>query len=172
MTTQTLPTGTWSIDPAATTITVTATKLGFLSVPATADLMEGSITIADDGSVSNVEVIVDAASYTSKNPKRNEHVVSADFFDAGNHPTIEFRSSSVGPTGAGWRAEGTLTIKGNTSPLTLDITDLQNEDSTPSFTVAAAIDRSKAGVDKMPSFVIGNTIDLTATVGATTATKG
>jgi len=54
--------------------------------------------------------------------KFDEHLVSADFFDAANHPTITFTSTNMKQirTGTG-RVTGDLTIKGNTKPITLDV---------------------------------------------------
>lgn len=52
----------------------------------------------------------------------DEHLVSADFFDAANHPTITFKSTEMEQifTGTG-RVTGDLTIKGNTKPITLNV---------------------------------------------------
>ncbi len=110
----------------------------------------------------------DAASYTSKNPKRNDHVTSADFLDATNHPEIVFTAQAVTPSGAGYTAEGTVTIKGRTSPLELAVSDVAVDGATGSFTATATVDRKAVGVDKMPSFVIGRTLTIDI---AATATK-
>src|SRR3954454_7758484 len=47
------------------------------------------------------------------------HVLSAEFFDAANHPTVDFRSNDVEISDDGTaKVEGELTIKGITRPIT------------------------------------------------------
>ena len=47
------------------------------------------------------------------------HVLSAEFFDAENHPTVDFRSSDVAISEDGTaKVDGELTIKGITRPIT------------------------------------------------------
>ena len=47
------------------------------------------------------------------------HVLSAEFFDAENHPTVDFRSSDVEINEDGTaKVDGELTIKGITRPIT------------------------------------------------------
>ena len=100
-TTTQLPTGTWTLDPSATTITVSAKKLGLFTIPATLTVISGTIDIDDDHQVTNVDIVADASSYASKNPKRNEHITGADFLNADAHPTIVFRSDDVTPSNSG-----------------------------------------------------------------------
>lgn len=91
---------------------MTATKLGFFSVPATLTVSAGTIEIDADQQVTAVEVIADAASYTSRNAKRNDHVRSADFLDADNHPDLIFQADQVNPVPGSYRVEGSVTVKG------------------------------------------------------------
>ncbi|HEX2087664.1 MAG TPA: YceI family protein [Solirubrobacteraceae bacterium] len=62
---------------------------------------------------------VDSVSVTNP-PELREHLVnSTDFFDAGNHPEIVFRSTGVDLADDGTATvEGELTIKGITKPVT------------------------------------------------------
>ena len=171
MTTSTtsLPTGTWQLDTSATTITVAARKMGMFTIPAKLTVTSGSIEIDDNHNVVNVDVVADASSYTSKNAKRNEHVLGEDFLDASTHPTISFRTGAVASGDAGYRANGTVTIKGQTSPIDVTVTDVQFTDSDGSFTAAATIDRNAVGVDKLPTFVVGRNLELTVSAKATRA---
>ena len=159
-----LPTGTWRLDPAQTTITVTAKKLGFFTVPATLAVSSGTIEIDADHQVTAVDVVADASSYTSKNAKRNEHVVSADFLDAATHPELRFRADKVTRTATGHRADGSVTVKGRNFPLSADITDVEFDAERGSFVATATLDRTAIGVDELPSLVIGR--DLQRTVSA------
>ncbi len=70
-TTTALPTGTWQLDTSATTVTVSARKMGMLTVPADLTVTTGTIEINDSHDVVSVNIAADAASYKSKNGKRN-----------------------------------------------------------------------------------------------------
>jgi len=87
--------------------------------------VSGTIFIdEEDLSRSRIEVSVDARGIDSREPKRDEHLRSADFLDVANHPTVTFRSTRVeAPARAGGdlRVTGDLTIRGVTRPVTLEV---------------------------------------------------
>jgi polyisoprenoid-binding protein YceI len=77
-----------------------------------------------DLSRSRVDVSIDARGIDSRDPKRDEHLRSADFLDVANHPTVTFRSTRVeAPAGPGGdlRVTGDLTIRDVTRPVTLEV---------------------------------------------------
>lgn len=166
-TVNTLPAGTWHVDPAATTVTVTVKKLGFITVPATVAVTSGVIVIDDAGDVASVEVSLDASSYASKNDKRNEHVVSADFLDAANHPTLGFQATKVSGGSGSYTAVGPVTVKGTTSPAELAVTEVHVDGSAGSFVARTTLDRKAIGVDKMPGFIIGTNLDIVVNAAVT-----
>ncbi len=55
----------------------------------------GHITVGEDPRDSRVGVEIGVASLSTGNADRDDHLRSVDFFDAENHPTITFRSTSV-----------------------------------------------------------------------------
>lgn len=162
-----LPTGTWTIDPSTTTVTVAVKKLGVFTVPATLAVVSGTIEIDNDHDVTTVHVTVDAGSYASKNAKRNEHVIGPDFLDADEHPTIEFRADRVEPGPNGHTSTGTVTIRGATSPIDVTVADIAIDGARGSFTGTAVVDRKAIGVDKTPTVVIGRLVQLTIDARAT-----
>ena len=87
--------------------------------------VSGTIFIDEQAlSRSRIEVSVDARGIDSREPKRDEHLRSADFLDVANHPTVTFRSTRVeAPARAGGdlRVTGDLTIRGVTRPVTLEV---------------------------------------------------
>ena len=81
----------------------------------------GTIT-ADPQNLSNgsVEVTIRTASINTNQQRRDEHLRSADFFDAENHPTITFKSSRVEAKGKDIKVYGNLTMRGVTRPVVLE----------------------------------------------------
>jgi polyisoprenoid-binding protein YceI len=80
-------------------------------------------TIALDGpnlERSHVSVTINAASIDTAEPKRDDHLRSADFFDVEKFPTLTFESTSVVPRGGDrYDVVGNLTIHGSTRQVTL-----------------------------------------------------
>jgi polyisoprenoid-binding protein YceI len=69
-----------------------------------------------------IDATIDVAGITTQNQKRDDHLRSADFFDAATHPTITFKSKRVEPAGEGkFKLVGDLTIRGTTREVALDV---------------------------------------------------
>jgi polyisoprenoid-binding protein YceI len=68
----------------------------------------------------SVEVTIQTASISTDVDRRDNHLRSADFFDAANHPTITFKSTRVQQSGDAIKVYGNLTIRGVTKPVVLD----------------------------------------------------
>ena len=81
----------------------------------------GSLTI-DETNLANssVEAVIAVESITTRDEKRDEHLRSADFFDAANYPTISFKSTSVKvKSDSDLVITGDLTIRGVTRSVDL-----------------------------------------------------
>jgi polyisoprenoid-binding protein YceI len=71
---------------------------------------------------SRIEAVIDAASVSTRNEKRDQHLKSGDFFDVANHPTITFRSKRAEKVADGQlRVTGDLTIRGVTKEVVLTV---------------------------------------------------
>jgi polyisoprenoid-binding protein YceI len=85
----------------------------------------GTVSIDEaDLSRSRVDVSIDARGLDSREPRRDEHLRSADFLDVANHPNVTFKSTRVeAPRGVAGdlRVTGDLTIRGVTRPVTLEV---------------------------------------------------
>ena len=68
----------------------------------------------------SVNVEIQTASIDTRNERRDNHLKSADFFDAANHPAITFRSRRVEVNGQELKVHGDLTIRGVTKPVVLE----------------------------------------------------
>ncbi len=70
----------------------------------------------------SVEASIDAASIFTNNTDRDNHLRSADFFDAGNFPKLRFKGTEfVRLDDENYRLTGLLTIKDIEKELSLDV---------------------------------------------------
>lgn len=81
---------------------------------------------------SRVEATIEVASVDTNVAQRDEHLRSADFFDASNHPTMTFVSKDF-QTRSDGRLDviGDLTIRGVTRRVTLEADGLSDESKDP-----------------------------------------
>jgi polyisoprenoid-binding protein YceI len=112
--------GTWTLDPARSEVVLhTRHTWGLLPLRGVFRTVSGSGTVTPAGDVSGV-IAVAAESVDTKNPRRDKHLRSADFFDIDNHPEFTFAAESARPTDGGVRVVGTLTVRGRTRPASFD----------------------------------------------------
>lgn len=143
--------GTWVLDPAHTSVEFVARHLVVTRVRGTFHRLEGSIEVAERPEDSRVEVTIHADSLDTRVGDRDAHLRSPDFLDVEQHPTIEFRSTGIRPTGERWEVEGDLTIRGTTRPVILGVeflgvfTDPFGNDKA-AFTATTEIDREDWGL--------------------------
>lgn len=111
----------YSFDSAHTNLAFMINHLGFSKVIGRFDAVEGSIVLDEQvPENSTVNVVIQSASINTHHAKRDEHLRSADFFDAANHPTITFESQIVERIGAKTaRVHGQLTLLGVSQMVTL-----------------------------------------------------
>lgn len=67
---------------------------------------------------------LDVASVTTRDASRDQHLVSADFFNADRYPKIIFEKKSVEEVENTFKLLGDLTIKDITKPVVFDVTYL------------------------------------------------
>jgi len=78
----------------------------------------------DENDISNsyVEATIDAASINTREPQRDAHLKSADFFDTEKFPSLSFKSTHIRRAGAGeLSVEGDLTVHGVAKKVTFDV---------------------------------------------------
>lgn len=170
MTTNAIPAGTWTLDPKATTVTATAKNFMFLEVPANFTVISGQVLVTDSLDTSVIEFSLAADSFTTGNAKRDEHVRSSDFLDAEKYPSIDFRSDTIVATAHGYKVTGTLHLATSETTVTFDLQGVNPSPTSVTFEAGGVIDRSTVGVSKMPSFIIGNPIQVNVKGTTTLAT--
>jgi polyisoprenoid-binding protein YceI len=119
------PAGGWVFDPPHTAIRFIAKHVGMAHVHGRFERFDGAVHIAPDMSGSRVQVRIEAASITTGNTTRDNHLRSADFLDVERYPYIDFVSSRFAYRGGSkWTLNGTLTMHGVTRSVALDTTYL------------------------------------------------
>mgnify|MGYP003148196583 FL=1 len=115
---------TWQIDPDHAVVAFTIMHAGYAKVLGRFSDIEGSFTYdPDTQELGEVTARIGTASVDTDHEKRDEHVRSADFLDAGAHPMITFPATDSTPTSeTTGTVTGDLTIRGVTQPVTLDVT--------------------------------------------------
>ncbi|HEU4719261.1 MAG TPA: YceI family protein, partial [Bacteroidia bacterium] len=79
-------------------------------------------TDGENFETAKIHFSADANSISTGMEQRDGHLKSADFFDAGNFPTIDFISDSVVKKGdAQFTVNGKLTMRGVTKPVSLNV---------------------------------------------------
>ena len=120
--TQAQPT-TWQIDASHSLVEFSVRHMMVSTAKGRFADFAGTITFDPQNlSDSSVSVQIQAHSVTTADPKRDEHLRSADFFDVEKFPTLTFKSHSVARVeGDEFRLTGDLTIHGVTREVTLDV---------------------------------------------------
>jgi polyisoprenoid-binding protein YceI len=111
--------GRWEIDPGHTEVAFIGRHFMLTKVRGRFTGVTGAIVVAQDPTESTAEVTIDMASVDSGSQARDDHLRSADFFDAARHPTATFSGHASEWQGTRGLLAGELTIRGITRPVTL-----------------------------------------------------
>ena len=143
--------GTYTIDPAHSTVEFVARHLMVSKVRGGFARFDGTITIAEHPEESALDVTIDTASITTGANDRDAHLRSGDFLDAEQFPVMNYRGRKVERTSGGWRVLGDLTIRDLTLPVPMDVEFLGAiadpwGNTKSAFSARAEIDREAFGL--------------------------
>ena len=115
---------TYQLDPAHTNVVASWNHLGFSNPVMHFGDAEGPLVYdAEDVGASSVTVTLPVAGLDGFTDAFNQHLLSAELFDAAKYPQITFASTRVEAAGEGkLKVTGDLTIKGVTREVVLDAT--------------------------------------------------
>jgi polyisoprenoid-binding protein YceI len=143
----------WNLDPVHSTIGFSVRHLMISKVHGRFTTWTGTlVTDEQNPSASRVEVEIEAASIDTKEPKRDEHLRSADFLDVAKFPKLTFKSTRVEKiSDQEYKVVGDLTIHGVTKQVVLE-TEYAGRTKDPwggeraGFSAKTSVDRKDFGL--------------------------
>ena len=113
---------TWNIDPAHSNAQFSVRHLMISNVKGEFTKVSGQVLFDNDKPETlSAEATIDVSSINTREPDRDKHLKSPDFFDVANHPAITFKSKRAEKGPNGLKVTGDLTIRGTTREVTLDV---------------------------------------------------
>ena len=172
-----VPTGTWTVDPAHSSVEFRIKHMMISTVRGRFGEFEGTIEAAPDYHDSSVRGTIKAASIDTNEPRRDDHLRSADFFDVEHHPEIVFASTRIEHVRKGdFHVGGELTMHGETRPVEFEVTvhgvtrDPQGQDRV-GLEVRGTISRGEFGLRWQQALetggvVVGDEVRVSADISA------
>jgi len=114
---------TWTADPSHSTVGFQVRHMMVSNVKGSFDRFTATVEgNPGDPATAKVSATIEVASVNTREPKRDDHLRSADFFDAAKFPQMTFTSTKVEKVSATKaKLTGSLTLRGVTKPVTLDV---------------------------------------------------
>src|SRR5579862_8741160 len=106
--------GEYDVQPAGSSVGFNVTNFLVTTVDGTFHTFRGKVSVGDSLPATRIEASADVQSVDTGNGSRDEHLRSADFFDAAKYPRMTFTSTQVWGTPDNLGIKGNLTIKGTT----------------------------------------------------------
>lgn len=112
----------WTVDLAHTQVAFRIRHLGISFIQGNFQVADADLSLEEgDSRSSHLSVRLDVSTLDTRDPNRDGHLKSADFFDAEQFPYIQFTSTEVVDLGNGrFRVTGDLTVRDVTRPLELE----------------------------------------------------
>lgn len=110
----------YSLDPSHSTVEFTVRHLMISKVRGRFAAFQGSIELAPGSDVpQRINVSIETNSIDTREEQRDNHLRSADFFDAEKYPNMAFESTRIEGNADDFRVTGNLTLHGVTKEVTL-----------------------------------------------------
>lgn len=126
--------------------------------------INGTVNLEDDFTKTTAQASIPVKSINTSNKKRDEHLLSPDFFDVKRFPTIEFKSKSAIVDNGTKKVVGDLKMHGVTKEVTLEVKDLtesfkdMNGALRRGITLAGKINRRDFGLSWGPVLESGTVV--------------
>jgi polyisoprenoid-binding protein YceI len=112
--------GTWKLDPTHSEIAFSVRHLAISKVKGTFEQFDVTVTAPENPADATIHATIEIASVNTKQPMRDDHLRTSDFFAADEHPQMTFASTAFHPDEDGtFVLDGDLTLRGVTKAVTL-----------------------------------------------------
>lgn len=150
--------GTYELDVTHASVEWKVMHMGFSHFAGRFEDMKGTATVGSDLTKSGVVITIDADSAETGVDKLDDHLETADFFDAKKYPAITFTSTKIEVTGKTadgkptGKVHGMLSMRGVTKPIVLTATfnghgqHVMSKVETLGFNATGVIKRSEFGM--------------------------
>ena len=126
-----IPTGTWTVDPAHSSVEFSIKHMGIANVRGKFTEFGGTLEMRERADDCRVRGTVRVASIDTRDAQRDEHLRSPDFFDVEEFPEITFETTRIDAIDVDSSGvSGNLTIHGITHEIRLDVL-IQGTDTDP-----------------------------------------
>lgn len=123
---------TWNIDSSHSHAAFSVRHLMISNVRGEFQKITGSVTFdPSKPEAASVKALIDVSSISTREPQRDAHLRSADFFDVENHPNLTFASTAVRRRDRGLEIVGDLTIRGTKREVVLAVDGPTPEQTDP-----------------------------------------
>lgn len=124
---------TYQLDPVHSSAGFSVKHMMIAKVHGAFEKLSGKLVFdKNDPQKASAEATIEAASINTREPQRDTHLRSPDFFDVEKFPSLSFTSKSVtGSSGGSIKVAGDLTIKGITKQVILDVEGPSDEIKDP-----------------------------------------
>jgi polyisoprenoid-binding protein YceI len=169
----------WTIDPQHSEADFRVRHMGISYVKGSLGAVSGTVHVDESNPTkSSVLASIDVTQIDTREPKRDGHLKSPDFFDVAKYPTATFKSTKVERAGSGkLKVTGDLTMHGVTRQVVLDVDGPSDPIKDPwgnakvAATGTTQIDRTNYGLVWNKSLdkggvLVGNDIDVTISIEA------
>lgn len=142
----------WALDPTHSELQFKVKHLMITTVTGSIKSFSAELTSeGEDFTNANINFSGEISSLDTGNTDRDNHLKSADFFDAETHPTMNFVSTAVEKDGYDYIVKGDLTIKGETKSvkLTAEFGGIATDpwgNTKAGFTLSGKINRTDFGL--------------------------
>jgi polyisoprenoid-binding protein YceI len=161
----------YQVDPVHSQVSFTVDHLVVFKVSGAFNEYQGEIEAdSDTKSLKSAKAEIKVASIDTRELKRDDHLRSADFFDAANHPNMTFVSKKIEGQGKDITVYGDLTIRGTTKEVALK-GSFRGENTDPwgnvraGFSASTVINRHDYGLSwnkalETGGFVVGDEVTI------------
>lgn len=112
----------WTLDPTHSEIGFKVKHLMITNVSGSFNTFNVEASAEDDTfKKASIVFTADIDSINTNNEQRDGHLKSPDFFDAANHPQLIIKADGLEGDGENRKLNGTLTMRGVTNPISLNV---------------------------------------------------